>query len=313
MLELSAADLRRLVSMDAAIAATRRAFEIAAAGGFDQPRRIGLDDGRCLVMLAGALEQPGVVVKAVAIAPGNPARGLPTIHSTVLWMDDPTGRVSALLEGSTLTSLRTGAASGVATDLLAAPAARVLAMIGAGGQARDQIAAVCAVRPIEEIRIWSRSEGSRVAFADRIRQIYPALHVRVEPEVRDAIAGADVICTATRSTEPLIWASDLAPAVHINAIGAYRPNMVELAPEVLDRAVVVAIDDREAALSEAGDILQAIDAGVEVLSRLQLIGALIADPGWRRPGGISVFKSVGIAAQDWAIARLAYARALAGQ
>lgn len=313
MLELSAADLRRLVSMDAAIAAMRRAFEIAAAGGFDQPRRIGLEDGRCLVMLAGALEQPGVVVKVVAIAPDNPARGLPTIYSTVLWMDDPTGRVSALLEGSTLTSLRTGAASGVATDLLASPAARVLAMIGAGGQARDQIAAVCAVRPIEEIRIWSRSEGSRVAFADRIRQIHPALQVRVEPEVRDAIASADVICTATRSTEPLILASDLAPGAHINAIGAYRPNMVELAPEVLDRAAVVAIDDREAAMSEAGDILQAIDGGVEVQSRLQLIGALIADPEWRRPEGISVFKSVGTAAQDWAIARLAYTRALAGQ
>lgn len=133
----------------------------------------------------------------------------------------------------------------------------------------------------------------------------------MEPEVRDAIASADVICTATRSTEPLILASDLAPGAHINAIGAYRPNMVELAPEVLDRAAVVAIDDREAAMSEAGDILQAIDGGVEVQSRLQLIGALIADPEWRRPGGISVFKSVGIAAQDWAIARLAYTRALA--
>jgi ornithine cyclodeaminase/alanine dehydrogenase-like protein (mu-crystallin family) len=312
MLELSGADVRRLVSMDAAISATRQAFQMAAAGQFDQPVRIGLQGGRCLVMLAGVYEQPGVVVKAVSIAPGNTTQGLPTIHSSVLWMNDATGRLSALLDGSTLTSLRTGAASGVATELLASRSAHVLAMIGAGGQAGDQIAAVCAVRPIEEIRIWSRSEGSSVSLADQIQRTYPEINVRWEPEVRAAIAGADVICTATRSTEPLIWASELAPGVHINAIGAYLPTMVELAPEVLAMAAVIAIDDRAAAMSEAGDILQAMEAGVQIESRLELLGALVSATARRRPKGISVFKSVGIAAQDWAIARLAFERAMAG-
>jgi ornithine cyclodeaminase/alanine dehydrogenase-like protein (mu-crystallin family) len=310
VLEITGPDIRRLVPMDAAITATRRAFEMAAAGEFDQPTRIGLRDGRCLVMLASAFGQPGVVVKAVSIAPGNVSRGLPTISSTVLWMDDSTGQVSALIDGTALTSLRTGAASGVATDLLSDREARVLAMIGAGAQAPDQIAAVCAVRPIREVRIWSRSADSRLTLTERIRRTHPGVHVRSEQEVRDAVAGADVICTATRSTEPVIWASDVAPNAHINAIGAYRPTMVELAPDVLARATTVVIDDREAAMSEAGDILQAIDAGLAITTRLQLLGALAADRVWRRPAGISVFKSVGIAAQDWAIARLAFERAM---
>jgi ornithine cyclodeaminase len=293
--------------MQEAIAATRLAFELSAAGRVDQPVRMGLRDGRCLVMLAAVEGHVGVVVKTISIVPENTSLGLPTIHASVLWMGDSTGRATAMLDGTTVTALRTGAASGVATDLLAPADARVLAMLGAGGQARDQISAVRAVRDIEEVRIWSRTERSCHPLADALRASAPDLSVRVVSAVRDALAGADVVCTATRSTEPIVHLRDLWPGAHVNAIGAYRPGMVELAPDVLAAATVVAIDEHEAAMAEAGDILNAIDAGVDVGPRLTPLGALTSASGWQRPPGVTVFKSVGIAAQDWAVARLACA------
>jgi ornithine cyclodeaminase len=291
-----------------AVRASRYAFKEAARGGFDQPKRVGLRDGSFLVMLAGHKEEQGVVVKTVAVNSENHRLGLPSIHSTVLWTAEGTGQPSALIDGTTLTRLRTGAASGVATDLLADRDAHTLAMVGAGSQAADQVAGVCAVRSIQEVRIWSRSLRSGMALASRIEDTHPMLHVRAVERIEEATRDADVICTATPSQTPLVLPSHVREGVHINAVGSYRPDMAELDPTLIGRAAVVAIDDLESAMSEAGDIIQAVSAGVAV-PRLELLGNLIADEDWRRPQGLSIFKSVGIAAQDWAIAQLVYQRA----
>jgi ornithine cyclodeaminase len=311
MLELGAEDIRRLIPTPDAIAAVRLAYERIARGEVDQPTRVGLSDGRGLVMLAGVRGHPGIAVKVLTIIPENPARGLPTIHATVLWMGDETGQLSAILDGRTVTALRTGAASGVGTDLLARPDARALAMLGAGAQAPDTVASILAVRPIDDVRVWSRTRASAERLVERLGPAHPGVAFRIADRVSDAVRGADVVATATRSSEPIVHAEDLGDDVHINAIGAYRQDLSEVAPDVFRRAAVVAIDELAATMEEAGDVLDAIAAGALDQSRLVPIGALTADPTWRRPGGISVFKSVGIAAQDWAIAELAYRQAIA--
>ena len=293
--------------MRAAIDAVRDGFIAGSAGGIEQPTRLALEGGRALAMLAADRQGIGTVLKAVTVRGGNPGRGLPAVQAVVIWFDGETGTPEAIIDGGTLTALRTGAASGVATDLLASPAAGVLAMIGAGGQAADQVRAVCAVRPIREVRIASRDPMHAAALAARLAGEIEPVRV-VARNVPGALAGADVVCTATTATRPLFAALDLAPVVHVNAVGAYTEGMCELPAELLAGASVVAVDLIDAALAEAGDLIQAIRVGLLQPERLVEIGTLLARPA-APPGGRTVFKSVGVAAQDWALARLAVDRA----
>ncbi len=309
MLVVSPDRLRELVPMRAAIDAVRDGFIAGSSGGIEQPTRLALEDGRALAMLAADRQGIGMVLKAVTVRSGNPGRGLPAVQAVVVWFDGETGTPEALIDGTALTAIRTGAASGVATDLLASPDAGVLAMIGAGGQAPDQVRAVCAVRPIREVRIASRDPLHAADLAARLTlELEPVLVTATT--IPGALAGADVVCTATTATRPLFATRDLAPAVHVNAIGAYTEAMCELPAELLAGATVVAVDLIDAALAEAGDLIQAIRGGLLQRERLVEIGTLLvrrAPP----PGGRTVFKSVGVAAQDWALARLAVDRARA--
>ena len=307
MLVISPDRLRELVPMRAAIDAVRDGFIAGSAGGIEQPTRLALEGGRALAMLAADRQGIGTVLKVVTVRGGNPGRGLPAVQAVVIWFDGETGTPEAIIDGGTLTALRTGAASGVATDLLASPAAGVLAMIGAGGQAADQVRAVCAVRPIREVRIASRDPMHAAALAARLAGELEPVRV-VARNVPGALAGADVVCTATTATRPLFAALDLAPVVHVNAVGAYTEGMCELPAELLAGASVVAVDLIDAALAEAGDLIQAIRVGLLQRERLVEIGTLLARPA-APPGGRTVFKSVGVAAQDWALARLAVDRA----
>ena len=304
---ISGRRLRRLVPMPAAIQAVREAFVAASAGEIEQPTRLALGGGSALAMLAADRAGGGTVLKAVTVRPGNADGPYPVVQAVVLWFDGPTGAPVAAIDGTVLTALRTGAASGVATDLLAPRDARVLAVIGAGGQAPDQVRAVCAVRPIAEVRVASRDVAHAAALATRLRGELAAVRV-IATGVREAVAGADVVCTATTALAPVFATGDLAPQVHVNAVGAYTPAMCELPPELLAGAAVIAVDRLEAAMAEAGDLLRAIDAGMLRPERLVELGTLLAT-GADRPAGQSVFKSVGIAAQDWALARLAVERA----
>ncbi len=309
MLLVSSGRLRELVPMGAAIEAVRDAFVLSSRGTLEQPTRLALKGGRALAMLAADSGDVGTVLKAITVRPDNPQRGLPAVQAVVVWFDGASGTPTALIDGTTLTALRTGAASGVATDLLARPDATVLAMIGTGGQAADQVRAVCAVREIRHVRVASRDLEHAREFAARLgRELAPVAVSATD--VRRAVVGADVVCTATTSTEPLFMASDLAPDVHVNAIGAYTAAMCELPPDLLAGAAVVAVDAIDAAMVEAGDLLRAIREGALRRDRLVEIGDLLARPRPRQDGR-TVFKSVGVAAQDWAVARLAVERATA--
>jgi ornithine cyclodeaminase len=257
-------------------------------------------------MMARCARSEGSIAKLVSVTDGNGALGMPVVQGVAVWFDN-FGRPSLIIDGATLTSLRTGAASGAATSRMAPAEARCLAVLGSGGQAWDQVEAVLAVRPIEEVHIASRNAATASALAARLREEHESLTVSVAAGTREAVRGADVICCATTARHPIFEAGDLKQNAHINAIGAFTPSMSEVPGDVLAQAVPIVVDQRVAALSEAGDVIQAINRGQLREVDLIELGQVIADDRPLR-GGWTVFKSVGVAAQDWAIARLAYLR-----
>jgi ornithine cyclodeaminase/alanine dehydrogenase-like protein (mu-crystallin family) len=299
--------LRSLVPMPDAIEASRTAFTAAAAGELTGPLRSALSRHRVLVMPAEH-SSGSAIIKVLSLQPDGWKTGLPSIGGSVLWVDGDSGRIAAMLDATSLTALRTGAASGLATSLLAPPGSSALAMLGAGGQAADQVAAVIAVRPVTEVRVFSRRRDRREDLCTQLAGAHPGVTFHPSGDSAEAVRGADVICTATRSTVPLFTDGDVGPEVHINAVGAYTAEMCEVPAAAFARASVVVIDQRAAAAAEAGDLIQAIAAGQLSAGSPVEIGDLLAGPA-KPPGGLTIFKSVGIAAQDWALGDLVVSRA----
>lgn len=225
-------------------------------------------------------------IKVVSVVPGNPV-GIVAVF-------DAEGTPVGVVDGPTLTAIRTAAGAGLATRILAPVNARRLAMLGAGAMARDQIAAVSLVRPIDEIVVWSRDSARAQALAAEVGG-------EAAESADQAVGGADVITTATPARSPLFNGTSLTGKVHINAIGGYAPDMVEIPADTVIEAFRV-VDDRGAASVEAGDL---INAGVEPHAE---IGELLDNP-WTRNQPITLFKSVGIASQDIAAAAAALANA----
>lgn len=314
---LSADDVRRAVPMPAAIDAVESAFVRLSAGQADVPLRLHLETpappGISFVMPSrlGGAPMPALGVKVVSVFPGNRDRGEPSIYALVALFDPETGRPLAVLEGAYLTALRTGAASGVATRHMARPDARVLALFGAGAQALPQALAVCAVRAIERIWIVNRTPARAQQLVERLRAAGLGQEVRIAAAPAQALAEADIICTATAAPTPLFADSDVRPGTHINGVGSYKPSMAEIPPATVARAHVV-VDHRRAAWAEAGDLIQARDAGWitedHVIGELGEVAAGLA-PGRPAADAITFFKSVGNAVQDVAVAALALARA----
>jgi alanine dehydrogenase len=301
--------LRSAVPIVEMIDAVERAYRDLAAGDDASPdrSRIALPNGDLLLMPGLRRGGPGVSVKLVTVTPANAERGLRTIQAVVIWLDAETGTPRALLDGAELTAMRTGAGTGAATRLMARADSCVLAMIGAGAQAEWQVRAVAAVRPIREIRIYARGP-SRDALAALLSG---AGRVAAVGSAREAVEGADIICCATTSTEAVFDAEWVAPGTHVNAIGAFRPDMVELPVPLLRTAALVAVDSRRAALAEAGDLLAGIAAGALAATDLVELGSLAPDYASSRDAqAITVFKSVGLAIQDVAVAELIVARLL---
>ncbi|MEX1073490.1 MAG: ornithine cyclodeaminase family protein [Chloroflexota bacterium] len=308
---VDATQLQAAAPMPDLLDAIEAAYRDVAAGRDRSPlrNRVPLPNGD-LVLMPGVREGgTGASVKLVTVMPGNIARGLPTIHAVVVWFDAATGEPRALLDGAALTAMRTGAASGVGTRLLARSDARSLAIFGVGAQAAWQVRAVMAARPIREVRVWSRTAERRAAFATQMSaELGPGVAVQAAASAEDAVRGADVICCATTSSEPVFSAEWVSPGTHVTGIGSFKHGMVELPPELFARASLVAIDSREAALAEAGDVVAAIQAGMLGEESLVEIGSIEA--GWaaqRDPTAITVFKSVGLAIQDVAAAELVMA------
>lgn len=304
---LDADAIRAAIGIDDLLDAVEAAYRDVSAGRDRSPLRshVALDAGDLLLMPGVRDGGAGASVKLVTVVPENAGRGLPTVQAIVAWFDAMTGRPLALLDGGAITAMRTGAASGVATRLLARPDAETLAIIGTGGQAEWQVRAVLAVRPIREVLVYARDRGRRTAFAQRM-EAATGVPTHAVGSARDAIEAGDVVCCATNSTTPVFDATWLRPGTHVNGIGAFHLGMVELPPDLFARAHLVAVDARHAARAEAGDVMAAVDQGSVGLDDLVEIGTVGRDWVDTRPDdAITVFKSVGLAIQDVAAAELA--------
>jgi len=304
---LSRQDVQQALPMDQAIEAMKAAFAQLSNGRAEVPLRAALEvprhNGVTLFMPGYLADDDQMAVKIVSVFNDNPAQGLPLIHALVVVVDAATGRPAAVMDGTVLTALRTGAASGAATDLLARRDARTAAVFGAGAQGRTQLEAVCAVRPIREARVYDVAPERAAAYADEMSQRL-SLPVEVAETPAAAVRQADVICTATTSSSPVFEDGDVRPGTHINAVGAYTPHMQEVPAETVLRARVV-IDHREASLAEAGDLLIPLGQGLMTEDHIYAeLGEIVTEhkPGRASPQEITLFKSVGVAVQDVAAA-----------
>jgi ornithine cyclodeaminase len=314
---LTRGDIERAMPMADAIAFVREAFRALSAGQAAAPLRTALTlpehDGVTLVMPGYVAPNDALAVKVVSVRNRNPARGLPRVHALVLLVDPATGAPAAVMNGRYLTALRTGAASGVATEALARRDAAVLAVIGAGAQAREQIMAVVAVRPIQRVLVYARRPDGVRALIDETRPRLPAgVELAAAAGADDAVRAADVVCTATTSLTPVFDGAALRPGTHVNGVGSYRPDMRELDAATLTRAARIVVDQRRAALAEAGELVAAVaDGSIRPDAVRAELGEIVAGtaPGRERAEEITVFKSVGNAVQDAAVARAIWERA----
>jgi ornithine cyclodeaminase/alanine dehydrogenase-like protein (mu-crystallin family) len=220
----------------------------------------------------------------------------------VLYRDLRSGR-TALLDGGYLTDARTGAMSAVAAGLLATPGARRLAVMGAGLQARTQIEAIVAATGIRDVRVWARTEATRVGFAAEAAESY-GVDVRPAASAEEAVRGADIVATATTSSTPVVEDGWLEPDALVCGIGSHKPETSEIEPETVARARTVVVDSRRGVLAGAGDVIEPIRSGQLREEDVVELGELVA--GSRPavpPPGIAVFKSVGFAALDLAAAK----------
>lgn len=299
---LSATDVGSCVDMAGAIEAVAGAFRELSAGRARSPVRLAVSAPAGVSLFMPAyLERPAALgAKVVSVFSGNAGRGLPAIHGVVLLLDGETGVPRALMDGTYLTALRTGAASGVATRHMAREDARVLTVFGSGAQSRTQIEAVRTVRDIREVRIVSTNPDSARELADGL----DGVEARVVADAAEAVRGAHVICTATTSSTPVFPGGAVDPGTHVNGIGSYTPEMQEVDAALVVRARVV-VDARDAALEEAGDLVIPLRAGLIGEDHLRAeLGEVVGGQAPGRIGAdeITFFKSVGNAVQDMAVA-----------
>jgi len=243
-------------------------------------------------------------LKEIVISPGNSARGMDPHQGAVLLHDGETGELTALLNASAVTEIRTAAVSAVATRLLARPGARTVAVLGAGVQARSHVEAMRAVLEGAEIRVWSRG-------ADRARELAGATGASFAGSVEEACASADVVCTCTSAREPVLSLDLLAPGAHVNAVGSSIPSTRELTSELVAAASLF-VDRRESTLNEAGDYLFAVEEqGIGSEHIRAELGEVLegVHPGRVGDDELTVFKSLGIAVEDLAAAELCVSRA----
>ena len=319
---LSADDVLAALPMEAAIAGMRRAFAAFSSGRVEMPpsARLQVPGGRGegSAALVHVQNHEGEVLGLCLTTswPENPVQGRPVGQGAVLLVDPATGAPDALVDAGSLSAVRTGATSAVATDLLARRSARTLAVIGTGVQARTQVEGICHVRTIDSVHVYGRDPSSiRTFISEMAGQGRIPREVIAAKTPAAAIAGADIICTATTSSTPVFADRDLQDGVHINGIGSFSPSTAEIPHRTLARALVV-VDSRTAALSDAGDLVQAIARGAITADHIRAeLGELVVGrvQGRTSPEQVTVFKSVGLAVQDTVAASIALKNARAGE
>jgi len=311
---LSGQDVRKALPMTEAIEAMRVAFMQLASGDVQMPIRSHIDvperDGTALFMPSYAQHFGNIGVKVVNVFGSNVEKGLPRIQAVVCLFDAETGTPRAILDGTSLTALRTGAASGLATDLLARPDASTAAILGAGVQGRTQLEAVSVVRSLREVKVYDPLPEAASAFAAEMGGRL-GIEIKQAADARSAMRGAEIVCAATVSTTPVFQDLDVASGTHINAVGSYKPHVQEIPAKTVCRAKIV-VDHRESALAETGDLIIPLQQGLIAETDIHAELAEIVSgkvPGRSDAQTVTLFKSVGVAIEDLAAASHALARA----
>ena len=310
---LSASDVQAALPMSKAIDAMRHAYGQLSAGTAVAPPRqhISTDKGVTLIMPAYLPGRSEFGIKVVSVYDDNPNLDLPRITATVLVLDPATGSPKAVMDGASLTAIRTGAGGGLAADLLARKDAKTVGLFGAGVQARAQLQAVMAVREITRVNLISRTQASAEQLAAEISEWTDAPEVNLVPTPQTVVKDADIVICATTSATPLFDGNALQPGTHITAVGTFVPEKREVDTATIRRAHRIVVDSREACLEEAGDlIIPNAEIRTEnetpniVKNELVLSSAEIGEivngdkPGRQSDAEITFFKSVGVAVQD---------------
>jgi ornithine cyclodeaminase len=309
VLVISEHDVRELLDMESCVEAMEEVLASLARGELHNPLRSiarapGAETLLGLMPSYRGGAAPAYGLKEIVVVPSNPARGLDTHMGSVLLHDGETGELLAVLNASPITEIRTAAVSGVATRALARRDAQRVAILGAGAQARGHVHAMRAVLDDPEIRIWSRRLEEAEALAAETG-------ASVAPSVDAALFGAEVVCTTTAATEPILERRWLAPGAHVNAVGSCFPTTRELDTETVAAASFFT-DRRESCLNEAGDYLLAAAEGAVGPEHIKAeLGEVLAGmhPGRESEDELTVFESLGIAVEDLASAELIVRRA----
>lgn len=310
VLVLSAADVAALLTPEVAIESQRRAFDHLGRGLAVLPPRLlaaGQQDSAAFCYTARLTADGPAVCKFGSVNPANAGRGMPTVAALITVLDAVTGRPVAIMNGTSVTTLRTSAASAVAAQVLAKPDARSLAVLGAGVQAAAHVHALARVLRLASVRIWSPDPGRREALAGRLARAGAAgegatVVAAAAPE--QAVRGADVVACCTTSHVPVLAVEWLSPGATVISIGSFAPDRSEVPQDLLTCASAVVVDDVAAAAEDAGPIVTGISAGAVSRGQLVPLGQVVAGLAAGRPGpaGIVYYNSVGLGVQDAAAA-----------
>ena len=309
MLFLKKEDIINSFSMREAIDADKGALSMYSAGKASVPLRTNIDvpksKGQSLYMPAYVDGANGALgVKIVSVYPENIKKNLPSVPATMIVLDPETGIVSACLDGTYLTQLRTGAVQGAATELLARKDAKIGALIGTGGQAQSQLEAMLTVRELEEVRIFDIDFERASQFAKEMEEAF-SVSMRPTKTSQECVEGADIITSVTTSKQPTFSAEWVKKGAHINGVGAYTPEMCEIPREIIKKADVVIFDTMDGVLEEAGDFISPLKDGyVQEEDYQGELGQLVNGKliGRTSDEQITIFKTVGSAVLDVVVA-----------
>jgi alanine dehydrogenase len=316
---LTEKDIKQLLTMDEVMQVVESAFKAKGLGHAQMPAKIYLFYNKYkgdLRAMPSYLEELDIsAVKIVNSHPENPTKhGLPTVMATIILVNPKNGTPIAIMGGTWITDMRTGAAGGIAAKYLAKKDSKIVGLVGAGAQARTQLMGLLSFyKKFEEVRVWSRTEKTRDAYVTEMKPIYGKVAKIVPTEsVKDAVEGADIVVTTTASREPVVSNDWVEAGMHFNCIGADAPGKQELDPAILTRAKII-VDDWEQA-SHSGEINVPLTKGIITKQNVWAeIGEIVAGlkAGRTSSDEITVFTSTGLAVQDAVTANLAYKKALA--
>jgi ornithine cyclodeaminase/alanine dehydrogenase-like protein (mu-crystallin family) len=306
---LTEQDVTKLLTMEDALAAVEAAFKAQATGAAtNEPRRRLRAAGATLQVMSGAIANIGEFKGLLGLKAYTVTRGKARFHVSLY--DAESGELLALIEADKLGQMRTGAASGIATKYLATEDAKTVGMYGSGWQAQSQLEAVCAVRDIEMVKVYSRSPENRARFCLEMSARLNDVHIAPVEKPEDA-ANADILITITNSREPALQGAWLRPGAHINAAGGNSILRREIDDEAIKRSSFIAVDSIDQAKIEAGEFVTAVEKGLLTWERVKELRNVVIGEMRGRTGEdqITLFKSLGIAIEDVATAAVIYRKA----